>query len=37
MESYQDFVMLKNGTEKWIALSKYCMVLDFKFSLTVGT
>ena len=37
MVGHQDFVMFKNWPEKWIALLKYCMAIDFDLSITVGT
>ena len=34
---HQDFVMFNCWPEKWIALVKYCMVIDFDLSTIVGT
>ena len=33
----QDFRIFKNWQEKFVALLKYCMVIDFDHSTTVDT
>ena len=37
MGRHQDFVIFKNCPEKWVALLKYCIVIDFHLSITIGT